>query len=121
MKKLWLVLTLFVNSTILGDSPAVEVNKLYLENYGTCDDCSLRGVNFNKLQMLPGVKITSMQRSDLTGADLRGLDLMDVDLTGANLTGANLTGVDLNSAKMTGVILDHTNVTNANLRNIWVR
>lgn len=121
MKRLFLGLMLLINITILADSLAMEVNKLYLENYGICDDCYLRGINFNKLKMLPGVKITSMQRSDLTGADLRGLSLMNVDLTGANLTDTNLTGVDLNSAKLTGAILDHTNVTDANLRNIWVR
>ncbi len=121
MKILGLFLALFINIAVLGDSPAVEVNKLYLENYGICDDCSLRGLDFNKLELLPGVKITSMQRSDLTGADLRGISLMDVDLTGANLTGANLTGVDLNSARMTGVKLDHAILDGANLRNVWVR
>jgi uncharacterized protein YjbI with pentapeptide repeats len=121
MRVLLVFLVLSVNIAVLGDSPALEVNKLYLENYGICDDCSLRYMNFNELQMQPGVKITSMQRSDLTGADLRGLSLIDVDLTGSNLTDVNLTGADLNGAKMSGAILDHTIVTDANLRNIWVR
>lgn len=121
MKRLALFLAFFAVLPSFGESGALRVGRLYLENYGMCDDCYLRGINFNKLKMLPGVKITSMQRSDLTGADLRGLNLMDVDLTGANLTRANLSGADLNSAKLTGAILDDTIVTDANLRNVWTR
>ena len=121
MKRLGLFLMILIINTSRGDSPALEVNKLYLEVYGMCDDCYLRGVNFNNLKLLPGVKITSMQRTDLTGADLRGLSLIGVDLTDSNLTGVNFAGADLTSAVMSGTILDHTDFTDTNLRNVWIR
>jgi len=122
MKRLILSMAFFwVHTALLGESPAVAVNRLYLEVYGICDDCYLRGINFNSLKLLPGVKITSMQRSDLSYADLRGLSLRGVDLSGSNLTRANMTGVDLTGAILTDAITDGMIVTDANLRNIWVR
>jgi uncharacterized protein YjbI with pentapeptide repeats len=100
MKRFIILCLLIFQAHLLAVSAEIQVNQLFVETYGTCDDCYLAGVDFTNIN--PQQVITSLKRAFLVGANFEGLSLRNIDLSGANLQNANFKNADLSGA----VLLD---------------
>ena len=76
MKKLLLLLLLFLGLIGTASADIVETNTLKLKTLNACESCNLQVV-------------------DLSGADLGGANLYKADLSGANLKNVDLSGATL--------------------------
>ena len=85
MKKLLLLLLLFLGLIGTASADIVETNTLKLKTLNACESCNLQVAN-------------------LSGADLSGANLYKADLSGANLSEANLKNVDLSGATLCNTI-----------------
>ena len=93
MKKLLLLLLLFLGLIGTASADIVETNTLKLKTLNACESCNLQVV-------------------DLSGADLSGAKLYKADLSGANLHGVNLKNVDLSEANLKNVDLSGATLCN---------
>ena len=85
MKKLLLLLLLFLGLMGIASADIVETNTLKLKTLNACESCNLQVAN-------------------LHGADLSGAKLSEADLSGTDLSGANLKNVDLSGATLCNTI-----------------
>ena len=84
MKKLLLLLLLFLGLMGIASADDVETNIVKLKAKNACEICNLQG------------------------ADLSGTDLTDANLSGADLSGANLSKAYLANANLSGATLCNT-------------
>ena len=89
MKKLLLLLLLFLGLIGTASADIVETNILKLKTLNACESCNL-------------------QVADLSGADLSGANLYKADLSGAKLYKAYLSGANLKNVDLSGATLCNT-------------
>ena len=89
MKKLLLLLLLFLGLIGTASADIVETNTLKLKTLNACESCNLQVAN-------------------LHGADLNGADLYKADLSGANLSGADLSEANIKNVDLSGATLCNT-------------
>ena len=85
MKKLLLLLLLFLGLIGTASADIVETNTLKLKTLNACESCNLQVV-------------------DLSGAYLSGANLYKADLSGAKLYKADLSGANLRGATLCNTI-----------------
>ena len=90
MKKLLLLLLLFLGLMGIASADDVETNILKLKTLNACKGCNLQGANLKK--------------ANLSGANLYAADLIKANLSGADLSEANLKNVDLSGATLCNTI-----------------
>ena len=89
MKKLLLLLLLFLGLIGTASADIVETNTLKLKTLNACESCNLQVAN-------------------LSGADLSGANLYKADLSGAKLYKAYLSGANLKNVDLSGATLCNT-------------
>ena len=91
MKKLLLLLLLFLGLMGIASADIVETNTLKLKALNACERCNLQGAILSRAKL---------QEADLSGANLSRANLSEAFLENADLSGANLSDADLRGATL---------------------
>ena len=100
MKKLLLLLLLFLGLMGIASADIVETNTLKLKALNACERCNLQGAILSEANLIEA----DLSEANLIGADLSGAYLSGANLSEADLSGANLKNVDLSGATLCNTI-----------------